>query len=98
MIYVASLCYIAKSPTSENNSLNKNDDVEGNFSCDECSFKSQMCYNYIAHANYFHPVEQKLKCDKCIYQSQDNEEFILHLKNVHNKQLTSLDDWLNEWL
>ena len=62
------------------------------FSCDECSFKSQMCYNYIAHANYFHPVEQKLKCDKCIYQSQDNEEFILHLKNVHNKQLTSLDD------
>ena len=67
------------------NSANENDDVEGNFSCDECTFKSKICYNYIAHANYFHDVEQNLNCDICDYQTQNNEEFIFHLKNLHKK-------------
>ena len=81
-----------KIPASDKNSSNKKDDVEGNFSCDECSFKTQICYNYMAHANFFHTNEQELKCDICVYQTYKNEEFVLHLRNVHNKQITSLDD------
>ena len=81
-----------KTSASENNSSRKSEDVEGNFSCDECSFKSQLCYNYMAHANFFHTDEQRLKCDKCDYQTQNNEEFILHLRNVHKKEITSVDE------
>ena len=46
----------------------------------------------MAHANFFHTDEQRLKCDKCDYQTQNNEEFILHLRNVHKKEITSVDE------
>ena len=81
-----------KTSASENNISSKGENVEGNFSCDECSFKSQLCYNYMAHANFFHTDEQGLKCDKCDYQTQNNEEFILHLRKVHKKEITSVDE------
>ena len=40
--------------TTENNHSILLEEIEGNFSCNQCNFKSQVTYNYMAHANYAH--------------------------------------------
>ena len=76
--------------TTENNHSTLMEEVEGNFSCNQCTFKSQLTYNYMAHANYAHDNQESLICDKCDFETQVDNEFISHLTLLHSKRLVSI--------
>ena len=73
----------------QQSSDSKIDEVEGNFSCDECDYKTQITHDYMAHANYAHFTEQTLFCDKCDFQTQNDEDFTSHLTLIHNTKIIS---------
>ena len=48
--------------------------MEENFSCNQCNYKTQITYNYMAHASYAHSNQQHLICDKCDYQTEMDDD------------------------
>ena len=81
-----------KTPTEKNDSIQNLNEVEGNFCCNQCNFKSHFTYNYMAHASYAHEDQEFLICDKCDYKTKVDNEFVSHLTLLHKKILPSLDD------
>ena len=74
-------------PTIDNSHSNVTAEVEGNFSCTQCSYRTQITYDYMGHASYAHSNQQSLICDKCDYQTQKDDEFISHLTLIHHKKI-----------
>ena len=62
-------------------------EIEGNFSCNQCNYKTQNTYDYMSHASYAHVIEETLLCDKCNFQTKTDNEFVSHLTHQHNKTI-----------
>ena len=73
----------------EKNIANDDTEIEGNFPCNQCEYKTQLTYDYMAHAKYAHSTEQTLLCDKCDFQTDIDDEFVSHLSLIHKKKIES---------